>query len=43
MVKKGLQEDTGNNFGNRLFRAVEPKFNRNEWTGVVDGYGYKCL
>jgi hypothetical protein len=23
--------------------AVEPKFNRNEWRGTVDGYGIKWL
>jgi hypothetical protein len=43
MVKRGIVPDPGDVFGKKLFGAVEPKFNRNEWRGQVDGYGIKWL
>ena len=43
LVKKGQIPDPGQVYGKKIYGAVEPKFNRNEWRGTVDGYGIKWL
>jgi hypothetical protein len=37
LIERQLIEDTGDNFGKRVFEAVKDKLNRNK--GKVDGYG----
>jgi len=43
MISQGWIDDAGDVFGKKIYGAVEPKFNRNEWRGQVEGYGFKCL
>lgn len=43
LVEKRLIPDPGDVFGKKVYEAVRPKFNCQEWTGQVEGYGYKCL
>ncbi|HJP90661.1 MAG TPA: DUF3800 domain-containing protein [Pyrinomonadaceae bacterium] len=43
LVGKGSIPDPGNVFGKRMYEAARPKFNCQEWTGQVEGYGFKCL
>ena len=43
LVKQNLIPDPGDVFDKKIYGAVEPKFNRNEWTGVLEGYGIKWL
>jgi hypothetical protein len=43
LVQKAVIPDPGDVFGKRVYGAVLPKFNHNEWTGVLDGYGVKWL
>lgn len=43
LVKKGLIPDPGDVFGKRLYEGARKKFNCQEWTGQVEGYGFKCL
>lgn len=43
LVKKRLIPDPGDVFGKKVYEAARPKFNCQEWTGQVEGYGYKCL
>ena len=39
LVGKGLISDPGDVFGKDVLEAVGAKFNRNEWTGQLTGYG----
>ena len=39
LVEKGLIADPGDVFGKAMLEAVGGKFNRNEWTGQLHGYG----
>lgn len=43
LAQKSLIVDPGEVFGKKVYGAGLPKFNRNEETGVVDGYGTKWL
>jgi len=43
LVQKGLIADPGDVFGKKVYDAVAPKFNRNEFRGRVEGYGFKWL
>jgi hypothetical protein len=43
LVQKGLIADPGDVYGKKIYGAVAAKFNRNEWRGQVEGYGYKWL
>jgi hypothetical protein len=43
LAKMGMVQDSGGTYGTKMFAVAEPKFNRNEWRGTVEGYGYKCL
>ena len=43
LVEKGLIADPGDVFGKKIYGAVQAKFNRNEFRGIVEGYGVKWL
>ncbi len=43
LVQKGLITDPGDVYGKKVYGAVAAKFNRNEWRGQVEGYGFKWL
>jgi hypothetical protein len=43
LLEKRLISDPGDVFGKKVYEAARPKFNCQEWTGQVEGYGYKCL
>ena len=43
LVQKSLVPDPGDVYGKKVCGAVQPKFNRNECPGVVDGYGWEWL
>jgi hypothetical protein len=40
---KGSIPDPRDVFGKKVYEAARPNFNCQEWTGQVEGYGYKCL
>lgn len=39
LVERNLIPDSGDVFGKQVYKAVEGKFNFNEWRGQVQGYG----
>jgi len=43
LLEKGLIKDPGDVFGKRIYEAAQRRFNCNEWSGEIEGYGYKCL
>lgn len=43
LVQKLLVPDPGDVFGKKIYEAARPKFNCQEWTGQVEGYGFKSL
>lgn len=43
LVQKGLIPDPGDVFGKKVYEVARKKFNCQEWTGQVEGYGFKCL
>lgn len=43
LVEKNIIPDPGEVFGKKVYGAVRGKFNRNEWRGIVEGYGVKWL
>jgi hypothetical protein len=43
LVQKGLIPDPGDVFGKKVYEIAGKKFNCQEWTGQVEGYGFKCL
>lgn len=43
LLDRKLITDPGDVFGKKVYGAVEAKFNRNEWRGHVEGYGFKWL
>ena len=36
-------DDLGDNFGKRVYEIVKERFNKNEQTGQIEGYGKKWL
>jgi hypothetical protein len=43
LIEKGLIPDSGHVFGKQVYEAARSKFNCQESTGQVEGYGFKCL
>ncbi len=43
LLDRGLIPHPGDVFGRRVYEAARLKFNCQESTGQVEGYGYKCL
>ncbi len=43
LLDKGCIDNPGDNFGKRLYEVAKGKFNKNEQTGQIDGYGKKWL
>jgi uncharacterized protein DUF3800 len=43
LIERRLIPDPGDVFGKKVFATAQPKFNCQEFTGQVEGYGYKCL
>lgn len=39
LIEKGIVTDPGDNFGKQICLAARGKFNMNEWTHQVEGYG----
>jgi len=43
LLRKGLIEDPGDVFGKKVYEAARLKFNCNESSREIEGYGYKYL
>ena len=43
LIEKGCMDDPGDNYGKRIYEIAKAKFNKNEQTDRVEGYGKKWL